>query len=124
VSAIVVRFNDAEEFCQELARRGPDIEPVVRLTRRFLPARSDKYGQLPYSHVQVVATYLRRGGGAGPVIVELATYCGQRWPGLPGEVNDDTDGAAERVMARVKLEAEAHGYEVAAGVYLPADEAH
>jgi hypothetical protein len=123
MSTILVRFGSPEEFLAELGARGPDVEPVVRLTRRFLPARSDTYGPLPYSHVQVVASYLR-GWGGEVRIVELATYCGQRWPGLPGPTNDGTDAMSDRIMALVQGRAESLGYAVAAGVYLPAEDAH
>jgi hypothetical protein len=124
MSAIVVRFSDADEFLAELAERPPDVEPIVRLTRRFIPAHSKQYGPLPYSHVQVVATYLRRGLGDAddPLrLVELTTYCGDRWPHMSGP-NEEVDARAERVMALVQARAGQLGYAVAAGVYQPAAE--
>lgn len=123
--AVVVRFSDAGEFLAELVARPPDVEAVVRLTRRFVPARSAEYGPLPYSHVQVVAGYLHRGLGRpdDPLrLVELTSYCGDRWPGMADRINEEVDTRAERLMAVVQGRAVALGYAVAAGVYALGEE--
>lgn len=117
--SVVVRFHDPGEFCDELAARPPDVEPVVRLTRRY--TRSVQ--AVPLQSLEVVASYLRRGGGdvvrADVVrLVELTARCGTVWPGGPSSPDADAaEARAERASAAVRVAADVVGVEVAAGVY-------
>lgn len=112
---LLVRFNLADEFCAELLQRGPDVEPLVRLTRRT--TRTD---QLPVTHLTVVAGYVRHVAnalcGEGHLeIVRLETYCGQVWPGRGDETG--ATAHAERVIDQVTALARKLDLTIAAGVY-------
>jgi hypothetical protein len=107
-----VRFVDPDEFVRELKARGPDVEPVVRLTRRWRP---DPAG-LPLRHLSVAAGYARRARGA-LVLYELDHYAGEVWQGLNGDASRRTLERARRTHGVVERAARGLGLEVAAGVY-------
>lgn len=64
-----VKFNDVDEFCEELARDGPDRD-IVRLTYLFKTSRLSPN----IRHVLVVATCTVQGQ-----IVRLERYVGDVW---------------------------------------------
>lgn len=73
-----IRFTDPCEFLRELRERGPDVEPVVRVTK-LLRA----YDQLPLARLFVVASYLRAAEHRGDTVllVVLERFVGDVWPG-------------------------------------------
>lgn len=67
----MVRFNQVEEFLEELAKDKDHIERgIVRLTNLYRPSR-----QVPsIQHLSVVATMR-----VGRDIIRLEVYCGDLW---------------------------------------------
>lgn len=110
-------FSSHEEFLDELRARGPNLEPVVRVTYRHTADRSGA----PFTHLTVLATYLRRIDDAGPVpvvaVVQLAEYVGSTWPGLADEESRECRERAEDVRAAITQVADELGYQAAPGVY-------
>ena len=108
-----VRFNNPAEFAAELRARGPNLEPVVRLTYRWA---ADANG-LPLRHLSVVAGYLRRLPGGTVVATELVHYAGEVWRGLHEEASQRCQQRADGVRDHVARAAQELGLEVSAGVY-------
>src|SRR5919201_1170736 len=75
---INVQFGNLDTFCDELAARGPNVEPVVRICQQVRNAQSDTYGPLPIEHVFGHVSFLRRTPDLLQVTV-LHFYLGQRW---------------------------------------------
>src|SRR5688500_14129441 len=103
-----VRFGDPEEFARELRARGPDVEAVVRLTRRW---RDDAH-HLPLRHLAVVAGYVRRACGA-LVLYELVHYAGEVWQGMNEDASRQTLARAQRARDVVARAADERGVELA-----------
>jgi hypothetical protein len=57
---VTIQFGNLETFCDELATRGPNIEPVVRICQQVHRGQSDTHGPLPIEHVFGHVSYLRR----------------------------------------------------------------
>ena len=57
---VTVEFGNLDTFCEELAERGPNIEPVVRICQHVRHGQSDTHGPLPIEHVFGHVSYLRR----------------------------------------------------------------
>jgi hypothetical protein len=75
---VSIRFGNLETFCAELAERGPNVEPVVRICQQVRQAESETYGPLPLENVWGHVSYLRRTGDVLQVVA-LHLYLGQRW---------------------------------------------
>jgi hypothetical protein len=75
---VSIRFGNLDTFCEELAARGPNIEPVVRICQQVRPAHGQDGRSLPIEHVFGHASYLRRTADVLQ-IVALHLYLGQRW---------------------------------------------
>lgn len=118
--ALRLLFSGHEEFLSELRERGPNLEPLVRVTVRRTPDASGA----PFVHLTLIATYLRRVDEAGPApvvaVVRLAEYVGAVWPGLPDEESRESRARAEALRATVARAAGELGYRVGAGVYATA----
>lgn len=115
--AFRVLFSSHEEFLGELRERGPNVEPLVRLTFR----RTSDASGAPIVHLTLLATYLRRIDEAGPVpvvaVVQLAEYVGSIWPGLPDEESRESRERVEELRATVARVAGELGNHIGAGVY-------
>ena len=111
-----VRFTSPSEFCDELRRRGPNVEPVVRLTYRWTPNAEG----LPLCHLSVVAGYLRRLTGGVVVVQELVYRAGDVWRGLNESDAEETRTRADRARDDVARAAAEAGFEVCAGAYAAA----
>ena len=78
---MLVRFNQVEEFCDELHKEQGNIERrIVRVTNLY--TRSKMAANI--KHVQLIATFLVCAfpaalPAAGPHIVRLERYCGDIW---------------------------------------------
>ncbi len=70
----VVKFNDVDEFCQELAKDTPDRH-IVRMTYLFKPSSFSSHMR----HVLVVATCAVTRPGASVQIVRLEKYIDDLW---------------------------------------------
>ena len=73
-----VRFGNLKTFCDELAARGPNLEPVVRICQQVRRGQDDTHGPLPIEHVFGHVSYLRRTADVLQVTT-LHLYLGQRW---------------------------------------------
>jgi hypothetical protein len=91
---VKVQFGNLDTFCDELAARGPNVEPVVRICQQVRNAQSDTHGPLPIEHVFGHVSFLRRTPALLQVTV-LHLYLGQRWV-----YADNTPDRAE-VRARI-----------------------
>lgn len=102
-----VKFNNPEEFIEEMKARLPDNPHPVRVTNRFSAWREIS----KVHNVTVVATYRR-----GDIIVLLEKYCGADWSS-GSEEDEKVHARAEDVQRRVREAAQAMGLGIAAGVY-------
>lgn len=75
---VKTQFGNLDTFCDELAARGPNLEPVVRICQQVRPGHSDTHGPLPIEHVFGHVSYLRRTADVLQLVV-LHLYLGQRW---------------------------------------------
>ena len=91
---VTIQFGNLDTFCDELAARGPNIEPVVRICQQVRRGESDSHGPLPIEHVFGHVSYLRRTADVLQVIV-LHLYLGQRWA--------YTDQTPDRAEVKVRL---------------------
>jgi hypothetical protein len=115
-------FSAHAEFIEELRQRGPNLEPVVRVTFR----RSADGSGAPLTHLTLLATYLRLlDGGAGPApvvaVVQLAEYLGSVWVDPTDRESRRCQQRAEHLRAAVVRAAEDLGLRVAGGAYLIGD---
>ena len=78
VPVVGVRFGNLETFCDELAARGPNVEPVVRICQQLRQGQSEDLGPLPLQDVFGHVSYLRHTAEVLQVTV-LHLYLGQRW---------------------------------------------
>lgn len=109
---MIVRFTDPNEFCQEVTARGPNLEPIVRVTH-FLENDPDIAAVKRYF---VIATYLRGLPDGRTVIVTLRKYIGQRLEHARVPP-DQVIARAERIIAEVRATCDTMPLGVAAGVY-------
>lgn len=112
-------FSDHEEFLDELRVRGPNLEPLVRVTFR----RSADASGAPLTYLTLLATYLRRvddGTGITPVIavVQLAEYIGSQWIGLGDQESQHCQRRAEELRAALIRAVEDAGLRAGAGAYV------
>ena len=75
---VTVEFGNLDTFCEELAARGPNIEPVARISQQVHHGQSDTHGPLLIEHVFGHVSYLRRTEDVLQVMV-LHLDLGQRW---------------------------------------------
>jgi hypothetical protein len=108
-----VRFNDPAEFAEELRARGPNVEPVVRVTYRW----TADTGGLPLRHLSVVAGYLRRLPGGAILPTELVHYAGEVWHGLNEQASQLCRERANRARDEVARAAQELGLVVCPGIY-------
>ena len=73
-----VQFGNLETFCAELAARGPNLEPVVRICQQVRRGQDDTRGPLPVEHVFGHVTYVRRTADVLQLTM-LHLFLGQRW---------------------------------------------
>ena len=112
-------FSNHEEFIEELRERGPNLEPLVRVTFRKTAAG----GGMPLTHLTLLATYLRLvDGGSGPAVViavvQLAEYLGSLWIDPSDPDSRRCQARAEQRRDAVVSAAEGLGLRVAAGAYV------
>jgi hypothetical protein len=112
-----VRFNQPAEFVAELQARGPNLEPLVRLTLVGRRGQLRDGTPLPIQELLVQASYLRRTGEILQ-LVTLETFVGEWW-GIP-EQDAQTKERADQVMELVRDAVVATGLEVATGRYMAA----
>ncbi len=110
--AVRVVFSSPDEFLQELRRRGPNVEPLLRLTFRWT---RDESGA-PIHHLSVVAGYLRRANGV-VMLTSLRHYVGGPWADAPDNAPGGVQERAASLRDRIEQEAGALGLEIAAGAY-------
>jgi uncharacterized protein YndB with AHSA1/START domain len=116
-SHLLVRFSSPSEFAAELRARGPNVEPVVRLTYRWAAGA----GGLPVRHLSVVAGYVRRLAGGTVVVQELVHHAGDVWPGIATAGSERARARAEEAHEVVARTARELGLEVSAGTYALAE---
>jgi hypothetical protein len=115
-------FSSHEDFLQELRERGPNLEPVVRVTFR----KSADTSGAPLTHLTLLAAYLRGvGGGPGcPVavaVVQLAEYLGSMWIDPTDHESRRCQQRAEQLREAVVRAAQELGLNVGAGAYATAE---
>jgi hypothetical protein len=113
-----VLFSSHEEFLEELRERGPNLEPLVRVTFRKI---ADGSGA-PLAHLSLLATYLRRvDGGTSPVavvtVVRLSEHLGSIWIDPTDQDSRRCQQRAGQLRAAVVRAATDLGLRVAGGAY-------
>jgi len=112
---MTVRFNDPEEFINELRQAPPNLEPILRLTVR---CRLDTQTGV-INHLSVMATYLRfLPGPSGPIpsVVALEAYQGEDW-GPHFDCSRKTRHCTQELLARLRSVAGELDLECRSGVY-------
>jgi hypothetical protein len=112
---VLVAFSNPDEFAEELNARGPNVEPVLRLTFRWA---ADRDGG-PLTDLWVAASYLRRLDAGALAIVRLSHYVGAVWNERDDAPSRRVRERADQVRASIRRAAEAVGIEVRAGGHLP-----
>lgn len=112
MTAITIRFNDVEEFLDEV-RRAPPTDRVVRITNRL--TRTATGGQL-----KVVATYVTAGGTQMDPrrrqnLVEFVKHVGQLW-GFDGDDDEKVLAASDKLRGGLESGVAAAGHEIRAGI--------
>jgi hypothetical protein len=112
-------FSSHEEFIRELRDRGPNLEPVVRVTFR----KSTDVSGAPLTHLTLLATYLRRVGDdpgypAVVAVVQLAEYLGSVWIDPTDQESRRCQQRAEELRATMVRAAQELGLTVGAGAYI------
>lgn len=102
-----VKFNDPDEFIEELKKSAP-MPKVLRVVRKF------DAGMKPTS-LSVVATAVHGQPGASHHVLYLETYVGQLF-GF-GDADERTNGLAEKVADKLKAAAAELGLDVRSGVF-------
>ncbi|GEM_PF-6310341 len=108
-----IAFSNPGEFLAELRQRGPNLEPIVRVTFRWT---ADANGA-PISHLTLLASYLRQVGDV-VTVVQLARYVGAVWSGAADQASQRSVDGAQKWRALLCREAEELGFEVGAGAYV------
>jgi len=90
----IVKFNQVDEFCEELEREQNNIDRgIVRVTNSWQQSKLSSN----ISHVSVIATCSIKGQ-----IVRLDRYCGDHW-GLKSETDEKTMQKAEQAQEEIKV---------------------
>ena len=108
-----IAFSNPGEFLAELRQRGPNLEPLVRVTFRWT---ADASGA-PISHVTLLASYLRQVGEV-VTVVQLVRYVGAVWSGAADEASQRYVDEAQQWRALLTRAAEELGFEVGTGAYV------
>ena len=110
-----VQFGNLETFCDELAARGPNVEPVVRICQQLRQGQSDTLGPLPIQHVFGHVSYLRRTADVLQVTT-LHLYLGQRWA-YPDATPDRAEVQAriDQLYDRIRGACQSLGYTLVDG---------
>jgi hypothetical protein len=111
-------FSSDDEFIQELRERGPNVEPLVRVTFKTADASG-----APLTHLTLLATFLRAiddGTHRAQVVtvVQLAEYLGSLWIDPTDEASQRCQERAEHLRAAVVRAVEELGLRVGGGAYL------
>ena len=115
IPIVRIQFGNLGAFCEELAARGPNVEPVVRICQQVKQAHSASLGPLPIEHVFGHVSFLHRAADVLQLTV-LHLYLGQRWANA-----DDTHERAEvrsridELYDRVRSTCESLGYTLVDG---------
>ena len=112
---VTIDFGNLDTFCEELAARGPNIKPVVRMCQQIRQGQSDALGPLPIEDVFAHVSYLRRCSDVLQVVA-LHLYLGQRWR-YADETPDRTEvkRRVDQVYERVRATCETLGLALADG---------
>ena len=118
---IRVEFSDPTEFLDDLRARGPNLEPLVRVTFR----KSSDPGGAPITHLTLLASYLRHIDSGEPSsvveVVELARFVGSVWAaGIDDPESAQARRQADQLRAALTTAIEELGYRVGGGTYLAA----
>jgi hypothetical protein len=110
-----VQFGNLETFCDELAARGPNVEPVVRICQQLRQAQSDTLGPLPIQDVFGHVSFLRRTADVLQVTT-LHLYLGQRWA-YPDATPDRAEVQAriDQLYDRIRGACQSLGYTLVDG---------
>lgn len=108
-----VAFSNPGEYLAELRQRGPNLEPLVRVTFRWT---ADASGA-PVSHLTLLASYLRQVGEV-VTVVQLARYVGTVWSGAADQASQRSVDEAQQRRTLLCREAKELGFEVATGAYV------
>ncbi len=106
---VLVKFNDSAEFRAELEATIPNVDGVLRLTRKVVtnPSSPCLYA------ICVLGSYLHKQGDVIQII-ELEEFCGDRF-------RDDKDSRAmvrsEAILKTLTQVGTLHGYQVRSGHY-------
>ena len=108
-----VIFNSVEEFLVELRANNLKVLGPVRSTKRFTGSKSFP----TLRQVEVVAGYLIEQNG--PMLVELARYCGELWSNLSEEdPGKSTLAKADEILKQISDACRELKLEERAGQYL------
>jgi hypothetical protein len=113
METVKVRFNNCEEFLEEISAR-PPTDKLVRITQRYTSS-----GFSPaVKHVAVIATYYRshdRDGNPCQCVVQLERYIGDDW-GHDATGTKSVPVKAEETVKLLSANCEKMGLKVGAGV--------
>ena len=110
-SIVTVRFNDVDEFIEELTARPPNLDKVLRVTRQY-----EHSSKLPIQNVSVIATALRNLAGVGLMRIKLSCYLGQRHAVGSDETSKHIENKGDDIMAKLEEAAKKLDLIVGAGV--------
>lgn len=114
-TTMIVEFQSLEAFLAELAERGPNVEPIVRVTEQL---QEVKPGAPAYYHA-VGATYLRQPQTGGVQIMTWKGLAGQRLHPPVDRESRDVVVTALQWMETIKTVATRMKLTVGGGTYLP-----
>ena len=104
---VTVKFNEVDEFLEEIEKDHRDIERgVVRVTNMFRTSRIS----LTTRNTLVVSTYVLR-----HQLVRLEVYCGDLW-GVNAEDDQKVMARAEEVQDRIAAKCKEVGLELRSGI--------
>jgi hypothetical protein len=112
-AALRLAFSSPDEFLAELARRGPNLEPVLRVTFRWT---RDADGA-PVRDLCLVAGFLRRVADGVVGVTTLRHHLGEVWEDATDSQSRSVRERATGLRARIERAAADLGLEVAPGAY-------
>jgi hypothetical protein len=112
-AALRLAFSSPDEFLEELASRGPNLEPVLRVTFRWT---RDADGA-PVRDLCLVAGYLRRVADGLVAVTTLRHPLGAVWEDGADSRSRAVQERTARLRTRLERAAAALGLEVAPGAY-------